>query len=67
LEKNNGFLVGKKFSYADFAIATAIEFVDTKMGVGVVDKYPALRAHSLKVFSAPGIKEWVVKRPATEN
>jgi len=67
LEKNSGFLVGKKFSYADFAIATGIEFFNSKFGPAVLDQYPALKAHLASVFAAPGIREWVAKRPVTEN
>jgi len=67
IEKNGGFLVGNKLSYADFAIATAIEMFIEKLGSDVMEKYPALQAHQVKVFSAPGIKEWVAKRPQTQN
>jgi len=67
LEKNGGFLVGKKFSYADFGIAAGVDMFNDKVGAQVLDKYPALKAHHQKVLSAPGIKEWVAKRPKTEN
>jgi glutathione S-transferase len=67
LEKNNGLLVGSGFSYVDFAIASFVELFSGKLGGTILDKYPALKAHQLKVFAAPGIKEWVAKRPVTEN
>jgi len=63
LEKNAGFLVGNRFSYADFGIAVGVDMFSDQ--IGVLDNYPALKAHHQKVFSAPGIKEWVAKRPTS--
>jgi len=71
LEKNGGFLVGKRFSYADICIATFLQLYNDNLGEGgqpanLFEKYPALQAHQEKVFNAPGIKEWVEKRPKTQ-
>jgi len=65
LEKNGGYFVGKRLSYADIAIASAINYHIEKLGASVFEKYPALMAHHDKVHNEPGIKEWVAKRPTS--
>jgi glutathione S-transferase len=65
LEKNGGFLVGKRFSYADFTYATQLEFHKQSLGAEHFAKYPAVLKHIEAVHNAPGIKEWVAKRPVT--
>jgi len=65
LNANGGFLVGKKFSYADFAIANSLDIFNGMLGGYIFEKYPTMKKHSESVMSAKGIKEWVAKRPKT--
>jgi len=65
LNGNGGFLVGKKFSYADFAIANSMELFNAMLGGYIFDNYPTMKKHFESVMSAKGIKEWVAKRPKT--
>jgi len=66
VKKNGGFLVGTRFSYADFAIATRTQGYQDEYGSEIMDAFPELKAHAEAVFSAPGIKEWITKRPQTQ-
>jgi len=67
LKANNngeGYLVGSKPTWADFAIVVALDNV-VGMDTTVLDKYPTLKAHSQRVHELKGIKEWIAKRPNT--
>jgi len=65
LHINRGFLVGKRFSYADFCIASYLQIYNETFGRGLFENFPSLKAHQELVFNTPGIKEWVAKRPKT--
>lgn len=61
-----GFLVGKKLTYADIIIAHNLERIaEFLKEPGMLDKTPELKKHQQTVFSQPGIKEWIAKRPKT--
>jgi glutathione S-transferase len=66
IEANGGFLVGKRFSYADFAVASTVDIFADHLGKNLFDNYPAFKAHFDSVFNAKGIKEWVAKRPKSQ-
>jgi glutathione S-transferase len=63
---NGGFLVGKRFSYADFLVASYLEIFNENLGGDLLNNFPAMKSHFDSVFSAKGIKEWVAKRPKTQ-
>jgi len=63
---NGGFLVGNKFSYADFCIASYLQIFNEALGGSLFNDFPAMKSHSDSVFNAKGIKEWVEKRPKTQ-
>jgi len=65
LRRNNGLLVGKKSSIADFCVASYLQVFDDFLENDLIGKHPAVRAHQDLVLNAPGIKEWVEKRPKT--
>lgn len=67
LQKNGtGFLVGKKLTYADIIIAHNLErLAEFLKEPTMLDKTPELKKHLETVFSQPGIKEWIAKRPKT--
>jgi len=62
---NGGFLVGNKFSYADFCIASYLQIFNEGLGGTLFNDFPDMKTHSDSVFNAKGIKEWVAKRPTT--
>jgi len=64
-DNGTGFLVGKKFSYADFCVASYLQIYRDTLGDSLLDKYPAIQAHQEKVFNSPGVKQWVENRPKT--
>lgn len=66
LGANGGFLVGKRFSYADFSVASFLEAYNEFYGGKLFDDYPKMKLHSETVFALNGIKEWMAKRPKTQ-
>lgn len=66
LKANGGFLVGKKFSYADFCVASYLEIFNEVLGGALFNDFPVMKSHFDTVFNAKGIKEWVAKRPKTK-
>ncbi|CAG7827881.1 unnamed protein product [Allacma fusca] len=65
LEKNGKYFVGNKISIIDFYVAAHAQTMDQMLG-GILDGHPALKAHQTTVLEAPGVKEWVEKRPVTQ-
>ncbi|CAJ0916797.1 unnamed protein product, partial [Mesorhabditis belari] len=67
LELNqSGFLIGSKVSWADLFLAELVETF-TLHNKNYAANYPKIRAHREKVYSLPGIKEWIEKRPKTSG
>jgi glutathione S-transferase len=67
VEVNNGFLVGKRLSYADLCIASYLEvYSDMFPDMDFLAKFPTLKSHQERVFNTPGIKEWIAKRPKSQ-
>lgn len=54
----------QQFTLADIHFATACEFL-TPSCPDVLDAVPKLKVLNDKVRSAPGIAEWIAKRPVT--
>jgi len=68
LANNNGegFLVGAKPTWADFVVVVFLDRLST-MDNAVLENYKSLKALQGRVHELKGIKEWLVKRPVTEN
>lgn len=67
LKKNGtGYLVGKSITYADLYVAHFSDMMATNLFPDKVNDYPEMVALQAKVFGAPGIKEWIEKRPVTQ-
>jgi len=67
-ENNNGegFFVGSKPTWADFVVVIFLDNVSSHYST-VLDNYPLLKAHSQRVHELKGIKEWIARRPVTQN
>uniref|UniRef100_A0A146LJP9 glutathione transferase n=1 Tax=Lygus hesperus TaxID=30085 RepID=A0A146LJP9_LYGHE len=63
--KNNGYMANGKLSWADLFIYGAMETLEAHVGTSLIDQYPHLKEGRDKVYSTPGIKEWIDKRPQT--
>jgi len=70
IEKNGGFLVGKRISYADIFVASFLQLYNENVGAAsgkdLFENYPGIAAHQKTVFGLPGIKKWVESRPKTQ-
>ncbi|OQV16921.1 putative Hematopoietic prostaglandin D synthase [Hypsibius exemplaris] len=53
-------------TFADFSVASML-FTIVKYFPGTLDKHPQLKEHMDRVHALPGIKEWVAKRPESQN
>jgi len=60
------FFAASGVTYGDFAIATFLYGL-LKRNSAALDKHPKLKAHLERVNNLPGIKEWIARRPVTEN
>jgi len=61
-----GYFVGNKLTWADIYIAYNLTALEIEFEVKLVNKFPGLQKLVEKVESAPGIKEWIAKRPVTQ-
>lgn len=64
--ENRGYSVGNAITWTDFVFAVSLENFELIFGKESLDRYPSLRALKEKVYSLPGIQEWLQKRPATD-
>ena len=67
--KNYGkgkFFTPSGVTFADFAVAV-FNFNRIKRNPNALDKHALLKEHLDRVNNLPGIKEWISKRPDTEN
>jgi glutathione S-transferase len=66
-QNGSGVLVGKNVSYADIYVAFMVEWLSTFLELTEkMSDYPELLGHQKKIMGLSGIKEWIVKRPATD-
>jgi len=66
IKKNgNGFLVGKKLTYADIFLATTVGSMASYFPGLDMDKFPAVKKNVEMVVSNPEIKDWIARRPKT--
>jgi len=66
LKANGGkYFVGKELTWADIAVANICDGLATKYGDSIFGEYQCLKDHHCHVFSCPGIKKYVEKRPKT--
>ena len=64
VNKNGGYLVGGKPTYADFFLANFNDGLATS-NPELLEAYPGLKKHRDSILNAPGVKEYVAKRPVT--
>ncbi|OQV22677.1 putative Glutathione S-transferase 1 [Hypsibius exemplaris] len=60
------FFVPSGVTWADFVVAT-FAFTLQKHFPATLEQREALKAHMERVNNLPGIKEWIAKRPQTQN
>ncbi|XP_046402835.1 glutathione S-transferase-like [Ischnura elegans] len=65
LEKNNGYFVRGKLTWADFYVAAVVEVMEDMCKISCLDKYPNIKAHKEKIENIPQIKAYIEKRPKT--
>ncbi|KAJ3663479.1 hypothetical protein Zmor_007737 [Zophobas morio] len=63
VQKNNGYLVLGRLTWADFYFATISPAYDLTIREDVLAKYPNLKALREKVNALPAIKKWLEVRP----
>jgi len=61
-----GYFVGSKPTWADFVVVVFLDRL-VAWNTTVLDNFKLLKAHSQRVHELKGIKEWLLKRPVTEN
>ncbi|KAE8574024.1 hypothetical protein A483_HHAL012142 [Halyomorpha halys] len=65
LKKNGGYLANGKLSYAELYVVGHSSSLPGLIGIDLTKKYPFWKDLTERVYSLPGIKEWVKKRPET--
>ncbi|CAJ0952403.1 unnamed protein product, partial [Mesorhabditis belari] len=60
----SGLLVGNKVSWVDLFLAEVVETF-SQYNKSYTEKYSKVSEHKQRVYSLPGIKEWVEKRPTS--
>uniref|UniRef100_A0A6M2DNK0 glutathione transferase n=1 Tax=Xenopsylla cheopis TaxID=163159 RepID=A0A6M2DNK0_XENCH len=63
---NNGHLALKKLTWADFAWAGMIDYMNAMARMDLLAKHSSLKSVVDNVLALPKVQEWVAKRPATE-
>jgi len=63
-KNGEGFFVGDKVTWGDFAIVILLDEL-RRLNDQVLAKYPLLKAHSDRVHELKGIREWIAARPNT--
>ncbi|XP_012276501.1 glutathione S-transferase [Orussus abietinus] len=66
VEKNGGYLVGGKLTWADLTFVALLDYLNFMAKFDLVEKYENLKQLRDKVLAEPKIKAWVDKRPASE-
>ncbi|KAF6208057.1 hypothetical protein GE061_016507 [Apolygus lucorum] len=61
--KNNGYLANGKLSWADLFFHGWVETLEGLISTEIVKQYPNMLLGREKVYSTPGIKEWIANRP----
>jgi len=64
--KDNTFLVGSSWTWADFVLAHFTEVFETFVDGSFLSNYPTIKTHQKNVQNIPQIKAWIAKRPVTE-
>lgn len=65
VEKNGGYFVGGKLTWADVFFASFIDYASFMWGSDVIEDAKNLKALKEKVYAEPKIKAWIAKRPET--
>ncbi|CAH1407833.1 unnamed protein product [Nezara viridula] len=63
LKKNGGYMANGKLSWADLLVVGHSSSLPGLVGHDLTENYPFWKELTEKVYSLPGIKEWVKKRP----
>ncbi|KAI4471547.1 glutathione s-transferase [Holotrichia oblita] len=66
-KKNDGYLAVGKLTWADFALAGTIEYLNHISGKDLLEKCPNLKKVVQNVTSIPAVKAWIDVRPKTED
>jgi len=64
-QSSSGWLIGQSLTYADIYVATIVNNLELALKVKLTTGLPAVAKLVEKVHNAPGIQEWIAKRPAT--
>lgn len=64
-KENNGHFALKKFTWADVYFTGMVNYLSVMVGSDLTKDHPNLRKVVENTESAPGIKEWIEKRPKT--
>ncbi|VDN58895.1 unnamed protein product [Dracunculus medinensis] len=59
------FFVGNKISWADMAVADVLSAFTTCFDTFLLNSYPTLKAHALRIEGLPNIRTYVAQRPHT--
>nr|XP_022903512.1 glutathione S-transferase-like [Onthophagus taurus]XP_022903513.1 glutathione S-transferase-like [Onthophagus taurus] len=65
-KENNGYMVAKKLTWADFALKVILENIEVFAGKAPYEKFDNLIAVKNNVESIPNVKKWIETRPVTE-
>ncbi|CAH1407838.1 unnamed protein product [Nezara viridula] len=63
LKKNGGYLANGKLSWADLYVVGHSSSLPGLIGYDLNENYPFWKELTERVYSVPGIKEWIKKRP----
>ena len=64
VSQNGGYLVNGKLTSADFFLAAFNDNARQMFDPEILNGYPGLQAHLDSILNAPGVKEYVARRPA---
>ncbi|KAJ3663481.1 hypothetical protein Zmor_007739 [Zophobas morio] len=65
-QKNNGYLVLGRLTWADFYFSTVSTMFDIVTGEDILGSYPNLKGVRDKVHALPAIKKWIEVRPKSD-
>lgn len=64
VQKNGGYFVGGKLSWADLTFVALLDYFNLMMNdEDIIDKYENLKQLKEKVLDLPAIKKWIETRP----
>ncbi|XP_024216850.1 glutathione S-transferase isoform X2 [Halyomorpha halys] len=66
LKKNGGYLANGKLSWAELYVVGHSSSFPALIGIDLTEKYPFWKELTERVYSLPGIKEWIRKRPESD-